>query len=170
MVKGLRVKWGSCSRTVSLDDTPRTLACWKDVVAIGCDPGDIIILGAVTQTRISVHSGHTASVRSLTLSSDGVLLASGSDDETVKSWDIQTGGVVRTFCGHTGRVRSVSISLDHTTIASGSDDWTIRLWDTQTGECRHVIDEHRNTVNSVDLSPANSQLLMSASKDHTVQQ
>ena len=106
----------------------------------------------------------------LTFSSDGRLLVSGSDDETVILWSIQTGGAIRSFVGHTHWVRSVSISLDRSTIASGSDDKTIRLWDVETGKCHCIIDGHKNNINSVDFSPVNPQLLISASSDKTIQQ
>ena len=95
---------------------------------------------------------------------------SGSDDGNVKLWDVQTGGVAKTFCGHTGWVRSVSISPDCTTIASGSQDTTIRLWHVQAGDCFCVIDGFNDKVNSVSFSPTNPKLLISASEDDTVQQ
>jgi len=84
--------------------------------------------------------------------------------------NIQTGGVIRTFCGHTYTVWAVSISPDHTTIASGSGDTTIHLWGTWTGECHCVIDGHNATVKFISFFPTNSQLLISASEDNTVQQ
>ena len=169
MVKGPRAEWGLCFRTVSCDseNTPQALACWKGVVVVSFDSGDIITLDAVTQFRMSGHSKHRGWVRSLALSSDGMFVASGADDKTAKFWDMQTGGVVRTFYGHTEWVCSVSVSLDRTTIASGSADETIRLWDARTGECRHVISGHNEAVSTVNFSPTNSRLLMS-SCDHTV--
>ena len=109
-------------------------------------------------------------MRSLSFSLDGTLLISGSDDKTAKLWDIQTGGVIKTFHGHTSWVRSVSISPDCTTIASGSHDETIRLWDAQTGVCHCIIDEHTSYVTSISFSPTNSQLLASGSRDGTIQQ
>ena len=45
---------------------------------------------------------------------------SGSNDKTVRLWDVQTGGVIKTFSGQTQGVQSVSISANYTTIASGS--------------------------------------------------
>ena len=170
VVKGLQAEWGKYFRTVSLDHYPRALACWKHLVAVGLDSGDINILDATTGVCMSVFSSHTGHVNSVTFSLDGAFLISGSDDKTVSLWDVQTGGVIKTFCGHTDLVLSVSISPDCTLIASGSEDCTIRLWNIQTGECHCVIEGHSMSVYSVCFSPKNSQLLRSASKDGTVQQ
>jgi len=170
VVKGLQANWEPCSHTVSLDYLPLALACWKGVVAAGFNSGNIILLSSVSQVHMSALSRHTSLVKSLAFSSDGTYLVSGSNDKTIKFWDIQTGGVIRTFCGHTSRVCSVSISLDCTTIASGSDDGTIRLWDIWTGECCCIIKGHSVAINSVNFSPTNPQLLISASDNHTVQQ
>ena len=125
MVKGLQAKWGTCSRTVSFGSSPYGLSCWKDLIAVGLESGDIIILDAITGVHMFILSCHTDWVNSLAFSLDGIFLISGSDDTTVNLWDIQTGGVIKTFSGHTRLVWSVSISLDCTVIASGSWDHTI---------------------------------------------
>jgi WD40 repeat protein len=118
-----------------------TLSCHNNSVAVGSEAADIIILNAITGSQSAVLSGHSHQVMSVTFSSDGTSLVSGSIDMTVKLWDIQTGGVVKTFFGHTGAVISVSISADYTTIASGSSEHTICLWNIQTGECCHTIQQ-----------------------------
>jgi len=87
---------------------------------------------------------------------------SGSDDTTINLWDVQTGGVVKTFCGHTSWVCSVSISAGNTTIASGSDDETIRLWDIKTGGCSRIIEQH-GRVSSIVFSPVDPQHFISVS-------
>ena len=169
VIKGLRTEWGKCSRIVSFDHTPLALACWKKIVAVCFDSPDIIVLNVITGVRAFVLSGHIGEVGSLAFSLNGTFLVSGSYDNTIKLWDIQTGGVVKTFHGHKDRVYSVSISLDCTTIASGSWDQTTRLWNTGTGECYCVI-EHNGSARFVNFSPTNPQVFMSACDDYIVQQ
>ena len=169
MIKGLQ-KWGTCSHTVSFNHIPLAISCWKDLIAVGLNTGDIIILDAITGVHMSVLSNHTDQVNSLAFSLDGTFLASGSSDKTVNLWDIQTGGVIKTFCSHTQSVSSVSISPDCSIVASGSLDCTIQLWDAQTGECHCVIDGHSDYVRSVSFSPTNPKLLVSTSDDNIIRQ
>jgi WD40 repeat protein len=61
-------------------------------------------------------------------SPDGRLLASGSEDNTVILWDVETGKQIRTLEGHTGPVQSVAFSPDGRLLASGSGDGTVILW------------------------------------------
>ena len=128
-----------------------------------------MILDAVTGSQVADLSGHDNYVRSLTFSVDGTLLVSGSDDKTAQLWDIQTGGIVKTY-GHTSWVFSVSISQDSTTLASGCEDGSIHLWSVWTGVRTCVIDGHSSEITSLSFSPTNSQHLMSASKDYTIKQ
>jgi WD40 repeat protein len=57
---------------------PLGLAHWKDVIAVGLESGDIVTLDGITGSQVAVLSGHTGSVTSLSFSSDGALLVSGS--------------------------------------------------------------------------------------------
>jgi len=164
---GLSTTWGTCFRTVSFHTLAIGLAWWGNIIVVSLGSGQITILDAVTGTHVSVLSGHTDWVRSLTFSFDGTLLVSGSGDRTIKLWDIQTGGVIKTFSGHTNYVFSVSISLDCTTIVSGSCDQTIRLWDVGTGECHRIIEGHNSPVNSISFSK-DSQIIISSSDEFTV--
>ena len=76
---------------------------------------------------------HGAEVSSVAFSSDGMTLAAGSYDGTVKLWDIATQQNIGTLPGHTKSVTSVAFSpVDATLLATGSWDRTIKLWDVTT--------------------------------------
>ena len=78
--------------------------------------------------------GHVGNVRSVSFSPDGTLIASGSDDKTVKIWDAATGTILRSLRGHSASVTSVFFSPDGKTVISSGKDKTVRVWDAATGE------------------------------------
>ena len=59
---------------------------------------------------------------------DGRHVVSGSDDKTVRLWDLATGQEVRRFTGHQSSVRSVAVTPDGRYVVSGSLDKTVRVW------------------------------------------
>ena len=88
-------------------------------------------------------------MKSIAFSPDGQTLASGSDDNTVRLWDANTGEYLRTLTGHSRNVNSVAFSPDGQTFASGSDDNTVRLWNANTGEYLRTLTGHTEGVNTV---------------------
>ena len=66
--------------------------------------------------------GHELFVWSVAFSPDGTRLASGSGDETVRLWDVETGEEIATLRGHEHFVYSVAFSPDGTRLASGGPD------------------------------------------------
>jgi hypothetical protein len=61
-------------------------------------------------TETFLRSGHTDEIYALSFSPDGTRIVSGSADNTVKMWDVESGRVIRTFQGHFGSVFSVAFS------------------------------------------------------------
>ena len=64
-------------------------------------------------------------------SPDGTLFATGTHNNLVRLWDMETGTTIATLEGHAHHVGNVLFSSDGRTLASGSQDGTILLWDVQ---------------------------------------
>ena len=97
----------------------------------------------------------------------GQLLASGSDDHTIKLWDLNHGEYLSTLWGHQGWVQSIAVSPDGHVLASGSHDHRVKLWDWRSGECLQTLEGHINRVKTVAFCPQ-GEILSSGGDDRTI--
>ena len=120
-----------------------------------------------TGAEVALFTGHTGWVYSVSFSPDGITLASGSRDNTVRLWDVAS-RQQKAVLEHPwlASVHSVSFSPDGTTLASGSRK-TVRLWDVASGQQKAVLEGHTDRVTSVSFSPDGT-ILASGSWDDTV--
>ncbi|MCL2933152.1 MAG: S-layer homology domain-containing protein [Trichodesmium sp. MAG_R03] len=94
-------------------------------------------------------SSHTANVRSVAISLDGKTLASGSEDGTVKLWDIPTGEMLTSFL-HSGLVTAVGFTADGRGVIGCSSESGMKLWDIYTGELLHRMNGTQAMAFGVD--------------------
>jgi WD40 repeat protein len=116
---------------------------------------------------IGVLEGHTKSVTSVVFSPSGRHVLSGSEDNTIRLWELPRGRCLVILEGHTDAVRCVAVSADASLAISGAYDKTLRLWLMATGECLRVFTGHTNWVTSVALSH-DGRYALSGGRDRTV--
>ncbi|ROT35723.1 prolyl oligopeptidase-like protein [Sodiomyces alkalinus F11] len=118
-------------------------------------------------TCLQTLEGHGDTVKSVTFSSDGQLLASASNDRTIKVWNATTGACMQTLEGHSDWVMSIAFSGDGRWLASASRDETVKVWDVATSACVQALEGHSDWVSSIAFS-ADGKRLASGSRDRTI--
>ena len=118
--------------------------------------------------------GHKKWVSSMVFSADDKLLASVSEDNTVRLWEVATGRQICQIAVEYTRDSPISIAIspDAQTLATGGNDSSLRLWEVASGkEIRQLLGGHvpqeRNRVWCVSYSP-DGKTLASAGDDKIV--
>jgi WD40 repeat protein len=123
-----------------------------------------------------VFIGHTNWVTTLAVvpRPDGThLIASASDDRTIRLWDPQTATAVATLTGHGGGISALVMvpRVDGTyLVASAGEDRTVRLWDPQAATTVATLTGHTGGISALAVvsRPDGAYLIASAGEDRTV--
>ena len=127
----------------------------------------VIFISSKRYIRNTEKWGHSNLVLTVMVTPDGSRVLSGSTDNTMKVWDIDTGECLITIAGHSSSVLATAITSDGSRVVSGSSDNTVKVWDLETGECLETLEGHLNMVKAVAVTPDGSRVV-SGSSDHTV--
>jgi WD40 repeat protein len=110
-------------------------------IAFGCQAETVRLLRS--DDEIIALEGHSDFVNQVIFSPNGKLLASASDDCSVRVWhlakDYSCSERTIVLRGHKDAVTSVAFSPCGVFLASGSDHDTIRMWQHETGSCTATI-------------------------------
>ncbi|ETO33758.1 WD-40 repeat-containing protein, partial [Reticulomyxa filosa] len=131
-----------------------------------------------TSKLLKTFIGHTSYVWSIDCSifDYDKFICSGSDDCTVRVWDIETNKQINLFDEHSNHVYCVKFSTyhyynnnDHNVICFSSYDNTIRFWDYKNNQQLQIFNEHTNWVGGIEFSSFNGgRYLCSGSSDNTM--
>jgi WD40 repeat protein/GTPase SAR1 family protein len=111
-------------------------------------------------------TGHMDWVKSVAVSPNGKWAASGSNDNTLKVWDLESGKCRITLKEHPSAVNSVAVTPDGTRILSASDG-LIFIWDANSGLPLAELRGHTGVVHSV-LTLKEGKHALSGSSDDTL--
>lgn len=114
--------------------------------------------------QLVIPKGHAGAISSLSCSSDGKYLISGSRDRTAILWDGKGNEIIRYPSDE--EIQSVALSSDSKLVVVGSTDNRLRIFNT-TGELTQTLTHHRNFINAVAISREGN-FIASASDDKTV--
>ena len=126
----------------------------SSVLAVGYSSGLIILHDITNRHIVKRLRGHEGLVGALLIlpkpDPEPMLLASASDDATVRIWNTVTGECTATF-NHTFYVTSLAL-LNDGRLASGSFDQTVRIWDLTSKTCINTL-SLKNEIYSLAALP-----------------
>ncbi len=110
---------------------------------------------------LHVFRGHAGAVTCSAFSPDGRRALTGSDDGTVRIWNLDAGAPAGVLRGHAGAVWSAAYSPDGRSLVTGGDDKTLRVWAAAGGDPR-TLWTHTFPVTAVAFTPDGARILAGA--------
>lgn len=86
------------------------------------------------------------------------MLASGSEDQSVRIWERSSWHCLMTLHGHRHVVSTICFSPDGRILASGSWDGTVQLWEVASGQNLATLQNESVLIRSIAFSPDGSTL------------
>ncbi len=109
--------------------------------------------------------GHTDKINALTFTPNGKMLASGSDDDTIRIWDASTATEMLSL--PSDKPQTLTFSIDGKILASNNSDGTIHLWDIGKGKKLNSIKRVDSGRNVMAIS-IDSKILATGSNEGTI--
>ncbi len=118
------------------------------------------------QERLTLRA-HRSHVSAVAFSPDGQIVVSGSNDRTLRVWEVASGNLLRTLAGPSDTIFAVSFILEGKEIATGSGDLDLLLWKVDNGRNYETLKGHSRGILALAYD-VNNRILASGSGDKSV--
>jgi len=123
-------------RSVVISDKAIIFGCWDGSIKISSD------FNVKNTPSFNTLKGHIKPVTCVFAYNNRII--SGSDDCTIRVWDLNSDKCYHILQGHTSPITCLFVTEEY--IVSGSYDKTIRIWNTDTGENIKVLRGHSEFI------------------------
>ncbi|HEV3418370.1 MAG TPA: c-type cytochrome domain-containing protein, partial [Pirellulales bacterium] len=137
------------------------------VQSLAFDPsGDLLASGGYREvklwrrphnTKLADLGGSSDAIRTVAVSADGKLAATGESGGEIKIWELSSGKSLHVCAGHTAAVTGLRFSPDGAKLFSGSLDKSIRAWSTSDGKPAGQIDAP-SPINALALAAGGTRI------------
>jgi len=107
--------------------------------------------GRINNVPFEGNSENLVGIRSVSISPNGLLVATASKNRAVMIWQAENGKLLYgPLVGHTHEIHALNFSADSKMVVSGSDDRNVWVWSAETGESIHgPMEGHTASVKGV---------------------
>uniref|UniRef100_T1K9I8 Anaphase-promoting complex subunit 4-like WD40 domain-containing protein n=1 Tax=Tetranychus urticae TaxID=32264 RepID=T1K9I8_TETUR len=138
------------------------------VFAVGGKNDNSLRYWSVYEPDLEKSVSHSEPITCYTCTYDCSTIITGSQDMSLKVWEVSTGKLTQVLVGHEEPISCVSSApMVQSMVVSGSQDCNLIVWDTTTGNVTFTLTGHTATILSVQLS-IDGRVAVSASEDNTI--
>ncbi|KAM7538040.1 hypothetical protein Aperf_G00000059523 [Anoplocephala perfoliata] len=101
----------------------------------------------IISTLLATVQAHSEEINCLAISKDASLIASGSEDCSIRVWSTEQWDCIRELLGHNDYITCLVFA--GTRLLSGASDTTVRMWDLINFECIFTIEGHMGSITSI---------------------
>lgn len=132
------------------------------------DGNGLLRLWSVVPGYNKAVEAHDGQILSVTVNTQGTLIASGGNDRSIKLWSasMEERGAIK--AAHKNYITTLSFSLDGKLVASGGGDNIVQVWDVKSRKLfRGPFKGHTKDIEDIEFTP-DGKYLFTASEDRTI--